>query len=337
VALLKDIAVECVGRSLSVRFAGHLLGKMGADVSYVGPDRATGPTPEFRYPWADDPPQTRASRPRGSRLRLTLTSGSATSGPDIVAALERGESVVYVESGLPGAAGADPVDLLTAHAGGYAKHLVWSTDDADRDPPRRGVADQTVLLTGAVAAFVVTALAASPASADGPLAVAISARDVVASLLLPELGDLNAGILSRDRAKLVGGSKVAGGLVGLLRTADGHVIISPREQHQWDRLMALVGDDDLAGDLRFATVDQRQRGWEDLQAILEDRWSLAQPSERVFDACQSRRVACFPVRTVAEMLDDPQLLERGFWTREGSVLEPGLPFRVVAVAPAQDR
>lgn len=322
--VLAGLTVECAGAGLPERFAAHLLEQMGATV--VAPAGLPPPRAEYRYDWA-----VRASTGGAARPDVALVSGST---PGALRWLEGGTSVVRItaDDAAPDASD-EPVDLLAAHGGGYAMHLVWSSDRPAADPPRRAVADQMLLATGAVAAFLASALAASPRST--PVVVALSARDVAVSLLLPELGDRTEGLLSRERRKLVGGSKVAGGLVGLLRTADGHVIVSPRGQHQWERLLGLIGDDDLARDPRFASVAQRQAGWETLQPLLERLWSAERRAEEVFETCQTARVPCFPVRTVAELLGDRHLAARDFWSGTAHP-EPGLPFRVVAVARPAD-
>ncbi len=123
----------------------------------------------------------------------------------------------------------------------------------------------------------------------------------------------------------------AGGLIWILRCADGWVMVSPREQHQWDRWMALQGnpawasDPALCGD-RLA----RKRNWAVLQQLMSE-WTVRHPKQQVFEQAQAARVACFPVSTPADILGNAQLAHRQFFNRlhlaSGTTLAvPGLPF-----------
>jgi benzylsuccinate CoA-transferase BbsE subunit len=246
--------------------------------------------------------------------------------------LEAGVDIVAVTPfGLAGPdAGYAGGDLIASHAGGYAYYLTWSVDDPATEPPRRGPQGQAQLAAGLTAAVAANARLAGRARAGAQHRaelVDVSEQEAVATLLLPELSERTEGKLKSGRHRARGGSKVAGGLVGLLPCADGHVIISPREDHQWARLMAILGDPPWGSAPDAATPAARMANWEDLQQLL-GAWSRSRAKDAVFRQLQAARIPCFPVNHVADALSLPQLRHRDFFyqTADGDV-GPSLPFR----------
>jgi crotonobetainyl-CoA:carnitine CoA-transferase CaiB-like acyl-CoA transferase len=312
------------GASTAVRQCGMLLAATGVRVIRA----AAAP---------EDPngiPATHLDRGKelgaAAQFDLVITDGTwlAPAGE----LLERGADVVAVTAfGLCGPDAARPGgDLIASHAGGYAYYLTWSVDDPASEPPRRGPQGQAQLVAGLTAAVAASArLAGRARSGGGHRAelVDISEQEAVATLLLPELSERTEGKLKAGRHRVRGGSKVAGGLVGLLPCADGHVIISPREDHQWARLMAILGDPPWGRAPAAATAAHRMANWEDLQQLL-GAWSRTQEKEALFRLLQASRIPCFPVNRVADALALPQLLHRSFFHHSADGDRgPSLPFR----------
>jgi crotonobetainyl-CoA:carnitine CoA-transferase CaiB-like acyl-CoA transferase len=258
---------------------------------------------------------------------LLITDGSGPVGDALAAGVD---VVAITPFGLSGpAAGAPGGDLIASHAGGYAHYLTWSVDDPDREPPTRGPQGQAQLvagLTAAVAAASRLAGRARAADAHVPEVVDVAEMEAVTTLLLPQLSEHTEGTLKHGRRRARGGSKVAGGLVGLLTCADGHVIVSPREEHQWQRLMGIVGDPAWGADAGAATPALRMANWEDLQRRLGE-WTSRHGKEHVFRLFQEARIPCFPVNRVADALALAQLDARGFWhVGADGTRSPELPF-----------
>lgn len=261
---------------------------------------------------------------------LVITDGSWLVPADDL--LASGVDIVAVTPfGLTGSDASQPGgDLIASHAGGYAYYLTWSVDDPATEPPKRGPQGQAQLVAGLTAAVAATARLAGRARAGAAHQaelIDVSEQEAVATLLLPELSERTEGKLKAGRHRARGGSKVAGGLVGLLTCADGHVIISPREDHQWARLMAILGNPPWGSAPAAATAADRMANWEDLQRLLGE-WSGRHGKEAVFRQLQAARIPCFPVNQVADAFTLPQLRERDFFyqTPEGA-RGPSLPFR----------
>ena len=118
---------------------------------------------------------------------------------------------------------------------------------------------------------------------------------------------------------------------------DGHVaIICVRERH-WQALLAAMGRAELATDPRFADNRTRAGHMADTDAVVV-AWTSSLPKAEVFRICQQHDVPCAPVQSLADVLDDPHLIERGALTkvaheRYGEVSLPSTPLRFRDVDP----
>jgi benzylsuccinate CoA-transferase BbsE subunit len=314
------------GGSTAVRQCGMLLAALGVRVVHGG---GSGADPNG-VPDAHLDRRKERGQPADllAEADLLITDGT---GP-VDDALAAGVDVVAITPfGLTGPdAGAPGGDLIASHAGGYAHYLTWSVDDPDREPPTRGPEGQAQLVAGLTAAVAAASRLAGRARSRSvthvPEVVDVAELEAVATLLLPQLSEHTEGTLKAGRRRARGGSKVAGGLVGLLACADGHVIVSPREDHQWQRLMGIVGNPGWGADADAATPALRMANWEDLQRRLGE-WTSRHGKEHVFRLFQEARIPCFPINRVTDALTLAQLDVRGFWhTGADGTKSPELPF-----------
>ncbi|MCX5043129.1 CoA transferase [Aldersonia sp. NBC_00410] len=116
----------------------------------------------------------------------------------------------------------------------------------------------------------------------------------------------------------------------LYPTADGsHVIIAANQDTVFARLCAAMDRPELAQDPRFADHGARGRNQDELDALI-GRWSATFDATDLTEKLSAAGVVVGPVNTVAEVVTDPQLLERGmiaehFDIRIGrNVLGPGI-------------
>jgi len=97
---------------------------------------------------------------------------------------------------------------------------------------------------------------------------------------------------------------------GIFACRDGHVaIVAPQDRMVRD-LFEAMGRAELLADPRFGTRDGRVAHPRMVEAEIE-RWTEDRSVEEVLDALTGTRVAVGPVRTQAEALHDPRVLERG--------------------------
>ena len=101
---------------------------------------------------------------------------------------------------------------------------------------------------------------------------------------------------------------------GALECADGYWMVSvPPNPQAWTKIKEWVGDPALTNDSSLDDDVGRDRKRDFILDRLEV-WSKQWPKEHLVTGAQSRRIAASPVATPAELVQDPQLLERGFLT-----------------------
>lgn len=101
---------------------------------------------------------------------------------------------------------------------------------------------------------------------------------------------------------------------------------------EWRSLCAVMGRPELATEPRFADLAARKRNEDELERLLEawtgerDRWDLTR-------ALQGAGVAAFPSLTSRDVVEDPQLRQRGFFEQlqhpeVGARIHAGIPWRL---------
>lgn len=113
------------------------------------------------------------------------------------------------------------------------------------------------------------------------------------------------------------------------RAADGWVAIICVHEGQWQRLVRCMGREDITSDPRYATNRGRVLNVEDVDAIVE-AWTAGLKREDIMRILSEVSVPVAPVRTLAEVVDDDQLLRSCTWQ---DIEQPGVgPIRVLASA-----
>lgn len=93
-------------------------------------------------------------------------------------------------------------------------------------------------------------------------------------------------------------------------TADGYVAIICNNEVHWKSLTRVMGCAELLTDPRFRSVRDRVRNMDALDAQVQ-RWTSTLGKNELFERLVKERVPCAPIRSVAEMADDPHLRARG--------------------------
>jgi crotonobetainyl-CoA:carnitine CoA-transferase CaiB-like acyl-CoA transferase len=97
------------------------------------------------------------------------------------------------------------------------------------------------------------------------------------------------------------------------RCRDGWVFVDVIEDAQWVRLCEYIGRPDLGRDDRYATRDQRFTHAELICTILDAYFATR--SKSCWIDAQAQGVPVAPVNSLNDLLQDPQLAARNFWTR----------------------
>jgi len=119
-------------------------------------------------------------------------------------------------------------------------------------------------------------------------------------------------------------------------TNDGWVSMQTVTEEHWRNLCRAMGRDELAEDARFATNAARMENVDATDAVVAD-WTRTLAKMEVFAATSRYRIPCAPVRTVAEVTNDPHMHERGMLHRIehpdlGPVVVPSSPIRLHGAA-----
>lgn len=124
----------------------------------------------------------------------------------------------------------------------------------------------------------------------------------------------------------------------------GELVIQVGREHQFARLVELLGHPEWIEDHRFAT----RQGWRDNLSMLREAvrvWAGDRTTIEAADALAAAGVACAPIFEAADVVDDPHVRARNMLARvtepsaDGSapaVLTPGNPVKISGV-PDQDR
>jgi crotonobetainyl-CoA:carnitine CoA-transferase CaiB-like acyl-CoA transferase len=358
---LAGLRVLELGTGVSLAFAARLLADLGAEVLRPAPPdeplrraapiiQGAGGTEEsalFAYLNhgkrhlaldADAPEDARRIAALAREADVVLWSpeeGGAALGGLLPARddLARRPTVVLTAHGLTGPrAGAPGNAYVAQHGGGFAYHQACPVTDPEAAPPL-GCADrEPVMLVGLIAANAALC-ALMERAGEGPAPyLDLSAEDVFAWMLVDALAEWHDGVLPPGRRRVKGREiTIAGGLVWLLPCADGTILVSPREDHQWARWVALMGSPAWAGDAALCgTRAARTANARDLGRLMS-AWSANEHARDIFECAQAARVACFPVSTAADLVANRQLAARDFFRPlargDGAPVPlPGLPF-----------
>jgi CoA:oxalate CoA-transferase len=115
-----------------------------------------------------------------------------------------------------------------------------------------------------------------------------------------------------------------------MKTTDGHVIIAPISQKNFEQMTDALQRPDLKADPRFSTNQARERHWAELMAIIE-QWTAQRSGIECQSIMDAASVPCSRFLSVAEAMKDPQLAERGSLSKvhdvAGEFLVPSAPFQ----------
>ena len=194
-------------------------------------------------------------------------------------------------------------DLVTFHAGGVARLLLGPVENAKAEPPVRAAGEQTEFIAG-----IAAACAAMQAIYRGePVDLDISTQEAMAILPAREHSMPGFGMLSltrEKRADVLGASYI-------LPAGDGHVAISPREEHQWTAWRAVMDEPDWADHPRYATHTQRLQVADELVPFMSN-WTRERPKAEIAALAQAAHIPCFAVNGPLDVLNEPQIEARDF-------------------------
>jgi crotonobetainyl-CoA:carnitine CoA-transferase CaiB-like acyl-CoA transferase len=118
-------------------------------------------------------------------------------------------------------------------------------------------------------------------------------------------------LIAGSEPKPMGNENVTASPSGTFRTGAGLLNIAANKQEQFERLCELLGRGDLARDPRFSRPEERKAKRGELKAEIEAALQSSSASEWAI-ILNSQGVPAGEVLSIPEVLDHPQLKERGF-------------------------
>lgn len=334
-SLLSEFRVVQLGPGLAAAVCGRLLADAGAAVTCSDTQPAS---PVHRYldhgkTRTDDPGTALSSadliivQGRASELRHRRHDPDTLRTHNVRAAL-----VLISPFGQTGPQAEDPAsDLTLFYASGIARLLTGQVDDL-REAPIRPAGMQSAFIGGIAAACAGMHAALLPAAGA---TIDLSLQESLATLAMTELTRAGLHGKSWSRKRLTDGN---GATVCILPARDGYVAISPREEHQWQSWLKVMGAPGWGKDARFLRKADRIANWDALHALMAV-WSAPHPRQWIANAAQQAHVPSFPLREPAELFDSAQLAQRDFFrevTIDGHRLRmPGAPFGLT-LTPGDD-
>lgn len=231
--------------------------------------------------------------------------------------------------GQEGPAARESATELTAwHAGGLG--YIWKERDGSGNPGLPVIAGGFPVSLQAAANAAAATMAALFARGRGGRGqhVDISMQEVLASILA------GAFPIYALEGRVLGQAAQGSWIVpaGAKRCKDGEVLLSGREEVHWERLRAALGDPAWTHEEWCRDPSTRAANAELVDALMEE-WRLAHTKREIVELAQAQRVPSSAICTPAEVLSDPHLAARGFFTRiesgeAGTLPYAGPPYRL---------
>lgn len=215
--------------------------------------------------------------------------------------------------------------------------LIDATGHPDQPPVKAGAAITDFLAGTHLAAGIMAALVERERSGRGQQ-VECAMLDVAVIAMCSALSAVVDG--GPDRPPRTGNRHPALSVApyNVYRAADGYLAINCPSQRHWESLADSMDRTELRSDPRFHDPVARTEHLDELDEIVE-AWTSQRTRDELLEVLADAGVPCGPVRTIAEVLDDPHLWARGAFVEvldpvRGPLPIPTSPIRLAA-APDQ--
>ena len=221
-------------------------------------------------------------------------------------------------------------DINVVHAGGAAAVAPLCSRSPEL-PPLKLFGQQGEFQAANHAAFVTLAALFHRMKHDGGQTIEVSAQECIAAMLeLSFVLYTYAGVQT---------SRLGGRMLGpwsIFDCVDGKILLCCIEEHQWQRLVTLMGHPEWAHEELFKDRFARGRNLDAL-TLLMGEWVKDWKVNDLFHTAQKHRIPAAPVNRLADVYADRHLREREFLTalpsggEERRIEAPGLPFKSSAM------
>lgn len=215
--------------------------------------------------------------------------------------------------------------------------LMSVTGEEGGAPVKVGVsiADLSAALYGTIA--ILGALRARERDGKGQL-VDVSMFESSVALAVWEAGE---HFTTGEVPRAAGSAHKLVGPYQAIRASDGHFVVGATTPRNWAAFCAALGLGATEHDARFATADARRRGIRELVPLIE-AVTARRPAAHWLRLLREAGVPCGEIRDYGEVLADPHLSQRGFFSelehpRLGRLRALGSPLRLTRTPPRLER
>ena len=213
-------------------------------------------------------------------------------------------------------------DLILFHMSSYAHIIASSVQDPNQEPPIRSGGHQSEFVSGLSAATATMISVFSQLQTAQGTHIDISKLESIT--MMPQ-GPLADAAFSKKRQSRKASDRKVGAIVAMLPTIDGYITISPREDHQWEAWLKIIGNPEWSLNPEYDTRKARQTNWANLEKLLSE-WTCTRKKEEIYRACQDAHVPAFPVNTAADLYKSKQLNSRDFYQKIDHPIAGVLPY-----------
>lgn len=96
---------------------------------------------------------------------------------------------------------------------------------------------------------------------------------------------------------------------GCYKTADGHIAHTSLTNDMWNKILKIIGREDLSENESFNSPDKRKQNWQEVDKIME-KWTSKNSTENVIKAFNAEKLPCGKVRDIDEVFNDSHNDER---------------------------
>lgn len=100
---------------------------------------------------------------------------------------------------------------------------------------------------------------------------------------------------------------------GCYKTSDGFIAHTSLTNEMWNKILKIIGREDLLSNERFSSPDNRKQNWHEVDQILE-KWTSKNSTDEVIKRFNSERLPCGKVRNIDEVFNDSHNSEREVFT-----------------------
>jgi CoA:oxalate CoA-transferase len=192
-------------------------------------------------------------------------------------------------------------DVVAQAMGG----LMSVTGHPDGEPLKAGISlgDYMGGYNGVIA--ILAALYYRTVTGEGQ-AIDISMQDGIWAMVFPDRANyFDTHIVP----KRIGNKLSSSAPFGAYNAKDGYAVICTITDSQWQKVLQAMGREDLSGEQRYATRENRTKNMEEVDGLVQ-RWCKERTVEEVMATLKKFQVPCSPLPTFDQVANDPHLLGR---------------------------